>query len=75
MPEIIEMGVWALLGLVVLFGIAMLASHIFAQRSQQHLNETSHASLISMISMGVNAIVGSNGMNTVDKAIEHKPKT
>ncbi|MFC1924267.1 hypothetical protein ACFLXA_02755 [Chloroflexota bacterium] len=73
MPDIIEialMGVGAMIVLMLLVGIAVVMTHVFASRNIQHLAEVSHSSLLSLHSLGINAIIASNEMLIVDEALE-----
>ena len=74
MYQIIEMGVWAMLGVGILTALVMLITHIVAQRSQQHMNETSQANLYNLHSLGIQAIIGANEMNIVDESLSDKEK-
>jgi len=69
--EIIETGVWAMLGVGILVALIMLITHIVAQRSQQHMNETSQANLYNLHSLGVQAIIGANEMKIVDDSLQN----
>jgi hypothetical protein len=72
MQDIIEMGVWAIIGIAILSVLATLALHFLAQRSQQHSNETSQASLYNLHSLGIQAIIGANEMKIVDESLESR---
>jgi len=65
-------GVGAMIILLLLVGIAVTILHVFAQRNIQQLSETSHSSLLSMHSLGMNAIIAANEMVIVDNALENQ---
>ena len=71
MIDIIEMGVWAMLGIGILTALIVLITHIVAQRSQQHMNETSQANLYNLHSLGIQAIIGANEMKIVDESLQN----
>jgi hypothetical protein len=72
MEDIIEMGVWAIIGIAILSVLATLALHFLAQRSQQHMNETSQSNLYNLHSLGIQAIIGANEMKIVDESLESR---
>lgn len=72
MENIVEMGVWAIIGIAILSVLATLALHFLAQRSQQHSNETSQANLYNLHSLGIQAIIGANEMKIVDESLESR---
>jgi len=72
MEDIIEMGVWAIIGIAILSALATLALHFLAQRSQQHMNETSQSNLYNLHSLGIQAIIGANEMKIVDESLESR---
>jgi hypothetical protein len=72
MPEIIEMGVWAIIGLAVISVLAMLGIHFLAQRSQQHMAEIGQTNLANIHSMGIQAIIGANEMIIIDESLESR---
>ena len=75
MIGIIEMGVWAMLGIGILTALIVLITHIVAQRSQQHMNETSQANLYNLHSLGIQAIIGANEMKIVDESLSNHGAT
>lgn len=75
MTDIIEMGVWAMLGIGILTALIVLITHIVAQRSQQHMNETSQANLYNLHSLGIQAIIGANEMKIVDESLSNHGAT
>lgn len=72
MTDIIEMGVWAIIGIAVMSVLTMLALHFLAQRSTQHMNETSQSNLYNLHSLGIQAIIGANEMKIVDQSLESR---
>lgn len=72
MQELIEMGVWAIIGIAILSVLATLALHFLAQRSQQHTNETSQANLYNLHALGIQAIIGANEMMIVDNSLQDR---
>jgi LPS O-antigen subunit length determinant protein (WzzB/FepE family) len=72
MQDIIEMGVWAIIGIAILSVLATLALHFLAQRSQQHTNETSQANLYNLHALGIQAIIGANEMMIVDNSLQDR---
>jgi type II secretory pathway pseudopilin PulG len=72
MENIIEMGVWAIIGIAILSVLATLALHFLAQRSQQHSNETAQSNLYNLHSLGIQAIIGANEMKIVDESLESR---
>jgi heme A synthase len=72
MQDIIEMGVWAIIGIAILSVLATLALHFLAQRSQQHTNETSQANLYNLHALGIQAIIGANEMMIVDSSLQDR---
>jgi len=72
MENIVEMGVWAIIGIAILSVLATLALHFLSQRSQQHSNETSQANLYNLHSLGIQAIIGANEMKIVDESLESR---
>jgi type II secretory pathway pseudopilin PulG len=72
MQDIVEMGVWAIIGIAILSVLATLALHFLAQRSQQHSNETSQANLYNLHSLGIQAIIGANEMKIVDESLQDR---
>ena len=76
MFDLVEMGVFALVGIGILVAVVVLITHIIAQRSQQHMNETSQANLYNLHSLGIQAIIGANELKIVDDSLEnHHPPT
>jgi heme A synthase len=75
MESIIEMGVWAIIGIAVLCVLATLALHFLAQRSQQHSNETSQSNLYNLHALGLQAIIGANEMKIVDDSLQDNGPT
>jgi len=72
MEAIIEMGVWAIIGIAVISVLAMLAIHFLAQRSQQHQAEMSQLNLHNIHSLGIQAIIGANEMVIIDESLESR---
>jgi hypothetical protein len=72
MEEIIEMGVWAIIGIAMLGVLTTMVMHFLAQRSQQHMNETSQSNLYNLHSLGIQAIIGANEMKIVDESLESR---
>jgi hypothetical protein len=72
MPDIIQMGIWAIIGIATLCVLAMLALHFLAQRSMQHMNETSQSNLYNLHSLGIQSIIGANEMKIVDESLESR---
>ena len=70
MIDIVEMGVWAIIGIAILSVLATLALHFLAQRSQQHMNENSQSNLYNLHSLGIQAIIGANEMKIVDDSLQ-----
>jgi ABC-type transport system involved in cytochrome bd biosynthesis fused ATPase/permease subunit len=76
MENIIEMGVWAIIGIALLTVLATLAIHFLSQRSQQHMNETSQSNLYNLHSLGIQAIIGANELKIVDDSLQdNQPQT
>jgi hypothetical protein len=72
MEDIIEMGVWAIIGIAMLGVLTTMVMHFLAQRSQQHMNETSQSNLYNLHSLGIQAIIGANEMKIVDESLESR---
>ena len=70
MEELMELGIWAIIGVGFMGALTTLVLHFLGQRSQQHMNETSQANLYNLHSLGVQAIIGANEMQIVDKSLQ-----
>lgn len=75
MIEIMTSGVQAIIIISILSVLTMLALHFLAQRSQQHMAETAQSNLINMHSMGLQAIIGVNELQIVDKSLQDNTVT
>ena len=75
MFDFFELGMWAIIAIAFMSAIALLVMHWLAQRSQNHINETSHSALHSLHSLGINAIIAANEMKIVDHSLEDKRHT
>lgn len=74
MIGIMTAGVEAIIIIAILCVLTMLALHFLAQRSLQHMNETSQSNLYNLHSLGIQAIIGANEMKIVDESLQnHKP--
>jgi type II secretory pathway pseudopilin PulG len=75
MLDIMNAGVQAIIIVIILGVLSMIGLHYLAQRSQQHMAEQAQNNLINMQSMGLQAIVGVNTIDIVDKSLNELPTT
>lgn len=70
MLDIMNTGVQAIIIIGIMSVLTMLVLHFLAQRSQQHMAETAQSNLLNMHSMGLQAIIGVNELEIVDRSLQ-----
>jgi hypothetical protein len=70
MLDIMTAGIQAIIIIAIMSVLTMLVLHFLGQRSQQHMAETAQSNLINMHSMGLQAIIGVNELQIVDKSLQ-----
>jgi hypothetical protein len=75
MLDIMNAGIQAIIIISILAVLMVLVLHFLAQRSQQHMAEQGQSNLINMHSMGLQAIIGANEMQIVDKSLNEPAAT
>jgi type II secretory pathway pseudopilin PulG len=73
MEGILNAGVQAIIVIGIMSVLTMLVLHFLAQRSQQHMAETAQSNLLNMHSMGLQAIIGVNELQIVDRSLQDTP--
>jgi|GEM_PF-4372624 len=74
MLPLLELGVWAIIGIGILCVLTMLVLHYLAQRSQQHMAETGQSNIINLLTMGMQGLIGTNTVKIVDDSLTEKKK-
>ena len=73
MEGILNAGIQAIIVIGIMSVLTMLVLHFLAQRSQQHMAETAQSNLLNMHSMGLQAIIGVNELQIVDRSLQDTP--
>jgi len=68
--ELMQIGIFGMLGIGFMGAVTVLITHVLAQRSQQHMAEVSQTNLNNVHSLGIQAIIGANEMKIVDASLE-----